>query len=60
MPYYSGMRSAAPVAVMKEIYVYNTLVGKSEEKRQLGRSRLKWKDNIKMCLQKIGRRRGLD
>jgi hypothetical protein len=33
MPYYSGMRSAAPVAVMKEIYVYNTLVGKSEEKR---------------------------
>jgi hypothetical protein len=27
--------------------IYNTLVGKSEGKRSLGRPRRRWKDNIK-------------
>jgi hypothetical protein len=30
------------------------LVGKPEEKRQLGRSRHKWVDNIKMDFREIG------
>jgi hypothetical protein len=34
-----GMRSA-----------YKILVGKPEEKRSLGRPRLRWEDNIKMVL----------
>jgi len=42
------MRLAAFVAGMKERYLYNTLVGKPEGKRQLGRSSRRWKDNIKI------------
>jgi len=34
--------------------VYRVLVGKSEGKRTLGRSRRSWKDNIKMDLQEVG------
>jgi len=34
--------------------VYRVLVGKPERKRPLGRPRRKWKDNIKMGLQKVG------
>jgi hypothetical protein len=30
------------------------LVGKPEEKRQLGRRRRKWEDNIRMDLQEVG------
>ena len=30
------------------------LVGKPEEKRQLGRPRRRWEDNIKMDLQEVG------
>ena len=30
------------------------LVGKSEEKRPLGRPRCRWQDNIKMDLQEVG------
>ena len=30
------------------------LVGKSEPKRSLGRSRFRWEDNIKMDLQQVG------
>jgi hypothetical protein len=33
---------------------YNVLVGKPEGKRSLGRSRRRWKDNIKMDLQEVG------
>jgi hypothetical protein len=33
--------------------VYSILVVKSEGKRPLGRSRLRWKDNIKMDLQEV-------
>jgi hypothetical protein len=33
---------------------YRVLVGKPEEKRQVGRSRRKWVDNIKMDLREIG------
>jgi len=29
-------------------------VGKGEEKRQLGRARRRWEDNIKMDLQEVG------
>jgi len=34
--------------------VYRVLVGKPEEKRPFGRPRLRWEDNIKMDLQKVG------
>jgi len=34
--------------------VYRVLVGKPEGKRQLGRPRRRWKDNIKMDLQYVG------
>ena len=34
--------------------VHRVLVGKPEGKRPLGRSRLRWEDNIKMDLQEVG------
>jgi hypothetical protein len=34
--------------------VYRVLVGKPEGKRQLGRPRPRWKDNIKMHFQEMG------
>jgi hypothetical protein len=34
--------------------IYRVLVGKPEGKRQLGRPRRRWEDNIKMDLQKVG------
>ena len=34
--------------------VYRVLVGKLEGKKQLGRPRRRWKDNIKMCLREVG------
>ena len=34
--------------------VYRVLVGKPQERRQLGRSRRRWEDNIKMDLQEVG------
>jgi len=34
--------------------VYRVLVGKPEGKRQLGRLRRRWEDNIKMDLQEVG------
>jgi len=41
--------------------VYRVLVGKPEVKRQLGRLRRRWEDNIKMDLQEVGCGRcGLD
>ena len=33
--------------------VHRVVVGKPEEKRQLGRPRLRWEDNIKMDLKKV-------
>jgi hypothetical protein len=33
---------------------YNVLVGKSEEKRPLGRPRRRWEDNIRMDLRETG------
>jgi hypothetical protein len=35
------------------IFAYETLVGKPEGKRPLGRSRRRWEDNIKMYLREI-------
>jgi len=35
--------------------VHMVLVGKPERKRQLGRPRRKWEDNIKMDLKEVGR-----
>ena len=35
--------------------VHKVLVGKPDEKRPLGRPRRRWKDNIKMDLQEVGR-----
>jgi hypothetical protein len=34
--------------------VYKVLVGRSEDKRPLGRRRRRWKDNIKKDLKEIG------
>jgi hypothetical protein len=34
--------------------VYRVLVGRPEGKRQLGKRRCKWEDNIKMDLREIG------
>jgi hypothetical protein len=49
------MRWTGPVAGIGESgAVYNVLVGKTEGKIPLGISRRKWKDNIKMDLQKVG------
>jgi hypothetical protein len=33
---------------------YRVLVGKPEGRRPLGRPRLRWEDNIKMNLRKVG------
>jgi len=38
--------------------VHRVLVGKPEGKRQLGRPRRRWEDNIKMDLQEVGVGRG--
>jgi hypothetical protein len=41
---------------MEEISnAYNILVGKSEGKRPLGRTRRRWEDNIRLYLTEIGR-----
>jgi len=34
--------------------VYRVLVGKSEEKKPIGRPRLRWEDNIKKDLKEMG------
>jgi len=34
--------------------VYRVLVGKSEGKKPLARTRFRWEDNIKMNLQEVG------
>ena len=38
----------------ERIGVYRVLVGKPEGKRPLGRTRRRWKDNIKMDIQELG------
>ena len=38
--------------------VHRFLVGKPEGKRPLGRTRRRWKDNIKLDLQEVGGSRG--
>jgi len=38
----------------KEMGVYRFLVGKPEGKRQEGRPRRRWVDNIRMDLQEVG------
>jgi len=49
------MRWAGHVAHMgEERGVYRVLVGKPEGKKQLGRPRRRWVDNIKMDLQEMG------
>ena len=53
------MRWAGHVARMgKDRGVQKLLVGKPEGKRSLGRSRRRWKDNIKMDVQEVGVGRG--
>ena len=49
------MRLTGHVARMGERRgVYRALVGKSEEKRPLGRPRSRWEDDIEMDLQEFG------
>jgi len=51
----SRMRWAGHVARMGERRgVYRVLVGKPEGMRPLGRTRRRWKDNIKMDVQEVG------
>ena len=38
----------------EERHIYRVLLGKPERKRQLGRPRHRWEDNIKMDLQEVG------
>jgi hypothetical protein len=40
---------------LERIYPFRVLVGKPEGKRLLGRPRHRWKDNIKVHIQEIGR-----
>jgi hypothetical protein len=48
------MRWAGHVLLMGEVRgTYNTLVGRPEGRRPLGRPRRKWEDNIKMDLREI-------
>ena len=50
------MRWAEHVARMEEGRgVHKVLVGKPDGKRQLGRPRCRWENNIKMDLQEVGR-----
>ena len=50
------LRWAGRVARMEEGRgVHKVLVGKPEGKRQLGRPRRSWEDNIKMDLEEVGR-----
>jgi hypothetical protein len=49
------MRWAGNLAHMGEVMgAYNILVGRPEGRRQLGRPRRRWEDNIKMDLREIG------
>jgi hypothetical protein len=48
------MRWAGHVAQMGEVRGAHILVGRPERRRLLGRSRLRWEDNIKMDLREIG------
>jgi len=53
------MRWAGHAARMGEDRgVHRVLVVKPEGKRPLGRTRLRWEDNIKINLQKVGGGRG--
>jgi hypothetical protein len=55
------MRWAGHVARMGECRgAYRILVGRPEGRRPLGRPKLRWEDNIKMDLQDVGWRHGLD
>ena len=56
-----SMKLAGHVKYMGERRgVYRVLMEKPEGKRRLGRPRSRWKDNIKMDIQEIGRICGLD
>jgi hypothetical protein len=49
------VRWAGHVDGMREMKnTYNTLVGKQEGKRPLGRTRHRWEDNIRMDLREVG------
>jgi hypothetical protein len=49
------MRWARHVAGMGEMrYLYKILIGKPEGRRSFGRSRLRWKDNIRINFKDIG------
>jgi hypothetical protein len=56
IPYITiSMRWAGHVAPMgEERGVYMVLVGKSEGKRQLGRSRCRWREKTRQNLQEVG------
>ena len=49
-----NMRWTGHVVLMGRGEAYSMLVGKDEGKRQLGRPRRRWEDNIKMDLKEVG------
>ena len=48
------LRCAGHVLRMEEVSAFKILIGKSTEKRPLGRPRRKWEGNIRMDLREIG------
>jgi hypothetical protein len=54
------MRWAELIAHMRERTVYRNFVGRSEERIPHGRTMRRWKHNIKMDLQELGRGHGQD
>jgi len=51
----SGMRWTGHIARMREVRnTYNILVEKPEGKRELGRPKRRWEENIRMALREIG------
>ena len=59
-PAHLGCKFLLDVSVINSPIVveHRVLVGKSEGKRPLGRTRHRWEDNIKMDLQEVGGGRG--
>jgi len=50
----SRIRWVGHVACLEMRNAYDILVGKSAEKRPLGRPSSRWKDNIRIDLRKVG------
>jgi len=54
-PNFFNFNSLCGITIGEERGVYRVLVGKPEGRRQMGRPRHRWVDNIRMDLQEVGR-----